>query len=411
MKEKMRLLRDFIVQHSKIAFPIIIIVVVAITVALALGAGNADESEPISSEPEVSSSTAETVMEEDVVPEIILEQNENGAIYTLVAIYYNAFANGDTQTIQTITDTIDDRELIKIEEFSKYVESYPTIEIYFKPGPIENSYVIYVYTQVTFYGHTQLVPGLETFYVCTDEAGNLYFNKSEMSDEVLEYIGTINLQDDVVELNNKVNAEYNDLMTNDEKLFEYLSEVAKQVDVATGERLAGVNQGSADGSGAGSDGTTDGSQSSGDGSSTAQDKVYGKATTTVNVRSSDSENADKLGKLTTGERVQITEHRANGWSQIVYNGKVGYVKSEYLQVEGNADGGSITGSTSGSNGDAIRTATATTNVNLRKEPSETATKLGVVVGGESLEVLSEYNGWSQVRYKGTIGYVKSDYIQ
>ena len=59
----------------------------------------------------------------------------------------------------------------------------------------------------------------------------------------------------------------------------------------------------------------------------------------------------------------------------------------------------------------IKTVKATTNVNLRKEASESASKLGVVIGGDSMDVLSEANGWTQVNYKGTVGYVKSEYVQ
>ena len=100
--------------------------------------------------------------------------------------------------------------------------------------------------------------------------------------------------------------------------------------------------------------------------------------------------------------MQVSEQRANGWSKIVFQGKDGYIKSEYLQME---EAGVDTGS------EGTNTVKATTNVNLRKEASESSDKIGVVVGGDSLEVLSEANGWTQVRYKGMVGFVKSEYVQ
>ena len=407
-KDRMRFLRDIVIKHSKVAFPVIMIAAVAATVALALGAGRVEEqmAESMESSMEESKDTIESsaaveITLDRVIPEVALQEMSEGAMYTLMATYYNALANGDVATIKNISNYVEDTEIIRIQELSKYIESYPLIEIYVKPGPIENSYVAYVYTHVTFFGHEDELPGLTAFYVCTDEAGNLYLNEGENPDDILEYISTVSLQDDVVELNNKVNAEYNELILNNNKLFEYLSELEKEVSKATGEALAaqyaetisensGADTGDQEVEG---DDTTEG---------TARGTVYATATTTVNVRSSDSEQADKLGKVVGGTRVQVSEQRANGWSKIVFQGKDGYIKSEYLQME---EAGVDTGS------EGTNTVKATTNVNLRKEASESSDKIGVVVGGDSLEVLSEANGWTQVRYKGMVGFVKSEYVQ
>lgn len=420
----MRFLRDTVIKHSKVAFPVIVIVAVAATVALALGAGRVEEQMAESmelsmeeSKETIESASMETTLDR-VIPEVALQEMSEGAIYTLMATYYNALANGDVATIKGISNYVEDTEVIRIQELSKYIESYPLIEIYVKPGPVENSYVAYVYTHVTFYGHEDEFPGLTAFYVCTDEEGSLYLNEGENPDDILEYITTISLQDDVVELNNKVNAEYNELILNNDKLFEYLSELEKEVSKATGEALAAQyaetkaenSQEQDSGAEAGEQGNVGDNADSADNEDnadnaiegTAQGAGYAIATTTVNVRSSDSEQADKLGKVTGGTRVQVSEQRANGWTKIVFQGKDGYIKSEYLQVEN---------ASSGTDSDGRNTVKATTNVNLRKEASETSDKIGVVVGGDSLEVLSEANGWTQVRYKGMVGFVKSEYVQ
>ena len=126
---------------------------------------------------------------------------------------------------------------------------------------------------------------------------------------------------------------------------------------------------------------------------------YATATTTVNVRSSDSERADKLGKVTNGTRVQVQEVRVNGWTKIVFEGKDGYIKSEYLQLEESAAGF-----------ETIGTVTATTNINVRSAASETAERLGVLAGGSTLDLIANENGWCKVKYNGQVGYVKSDYV-
>ena len=411
-KDKMRFLRDAVVRHSKVAFPIIVVAAVAVTVALALGAGRVEEQMQESQPEETVASTVEEVVLDQEDKEVPLEKKEIEGLYTLMATYYNALANGDVATIQTISNYVEDTEMIRIQELSKYIESYPMIDIYTKEGPAENSLIAYVYTYVTFYGYEQQIPGLMTFYVCTDESGNLYLNEGETAEEVLEYVKKVSLEDDVVELTNKINTEYNELLRNNLQLADYISELEREVSQATGEALAAqvaeTQASEATSEQTAEDGTaSEGEQPSGETGSeqtpAETGPVYAKATTTVNVRSSDSEQADKLGKVAGGTRVQVVEQLANGWSKIVFEGKDGFIKSEYLQVEGST--------ASNAGGDAIKTVKATTNVNMRKEASQDSEKIGVVVGGDTLEVLSEANGWSQVRYNGTVGYVKSEYLQ
>lgn len=55
-----------------------------------------------------------------------------------------------------------------------------------------------------------------------------------------------------------------------------------------------------------------------------------KATTTINVRVECSETANMSGQLTVDTSYKRNATYDNGWSQIVYNGAVAYVKSEYL---------------------------------------------------------------------------------
>lgn len=420
-KDRVRVVRDYIIRHSKVAFPIIVIAAVAVTVAVALNAGNGKAGMEETQSPEQTAATGESqeASLQRVVSDAPLEKNEDGAMYSLMATYYNALATGDVDTIRTISNYVEDTEEIRIQELSKYIESYPTIEIYTKPGPEENSYIAYVYSKVTFYGYEDQIPGLQTFYVCTDENGNLYFNEGETAEDILDYIKTVNLQDDVVELYNRVTVEYNDLMLENSKLFNYISELEQEVSKATGEALAAQIAESGSGEeGAQPSDTVPGTDQTGEAQAPAETTpseeqppaedtpVYAVATTNVNVRSSDSEQAEKLGKLVGSTQVQVLEQRPNGWSKILFDGQEGYVKSEYLYIDG-----SSTGTATGAGGDSLGTVTATTNINLRSGASETAEKIGVVVGGDSMELLSKDNGWCQVRYNGVVGFVKEDYVQ
>ena len=46
-----------------------------------------------------------------------------------------------------------------------------------------------------------------------------------------------------------------------------------------------------------------------------------KTTDVVNIRSSDSETADKVGKAQKGDEVIVLEQKINGWSKIIFNNK------------------------------------------------------------------------------------------
>lgn len=49
-------------------------------------------------------------------------------------------------------------------------------------------------------------------------------------------------------------------------------------------------------------------------------------------------------------------------------------------------------------------------LNLRQSPSTSATILGKISEGTTVTILCENNGWYQVNYQGTVGYVYSQYI-
>lgn len=412
MKEKGSAILEYILSHCKIIFPIALIAVVACTVIFALGARKGTEEVPqeISGEPLVESSSNED-LPSAVAEDVPLKPNEDGELYTLVATYYNATALGDTETLRGLYDVLPENSVIKIEETSKYIDYYSAIEIYTKDGPEEGSSIVCVFYRLLFVNHEEEFPGYETLYVCRDEQGGLYIkNEVSFTEEENNYIQAIAKQNDVVEFNNRVNTEYNDLLMGNPELLRYLEELNNHINVAVGERVA--QQEAAAGSaqdvpvepGNQEPPVTDSEGTPEPPAEPVPEEPagpqYATATTTVNVRSSDSEQADKLGKIAGGDTVQVQEVRVNGWTKIVYDGKDGYVKSEYLQMQESAAGAEVIG-----------TVTASTNINVRSAASETADRLGVLAGGESVELLENLDGWCKVKYNNQIGYVKADYVQ
>lgn len=401
-KEKIHSIGNYIIKHNKVVLPAVVVVAVAITVSVSLNLSNRHKE--AQQEAEIASAASETATE-TATEEVPLVANEEGAIYTLIATYYNAMATGDEETLRSVCDEISDKDMYRYVELSQYIDYYPTLEIYTKTGPEEGSVIAYVYYKISFVGHEEEVPGYQALYICTNDQGGLYIKRGENSEEVNEYIKTVSTQDDVVEFNNKITVEYNELMVDHPEVLQYISELDSQVSIAVGEKLANQVAGETQVAEAGTEeGSTDGqdTQTENGEQQEAEDQgpQYVTTTTTVNVRSSDSEQADKLGKVSGGTKLQVLEQRPNGWTKVDYEGKEGYIKTEFLQLAESA-----------AETETIGTVTATTNINVRASASETADRLGVLSGGDSAELVGTEGDWSKIKYNGQIGYVKSEYVQ
>ena len=379
-KEKIHSIGNYIIKHNKVVLPAVVVVAVAITVSVSLSLSNRHKE--AQQEAEIASAASETATE-TATEEVPLVANEEGAIYTLIATYYNAMATGDEETLRSVCDEISDKDMYRYVELSQYIDYYPTLEIYTKTGPEEGSVIAYVYYKISFVGHEEEVPGYQALY-----------KRGENSEEVNEYIKTVSTQDDVVEFNNKITVEYNELMVDHPEVLQYISELDSQVSIAVGEKLANQVAGETQVAEAGTEeGSTDGqdTQTENGEQQEAEDQgpQYVTTTTTVNVRSSDG-----------GTKLQVLEQRPNGWTKVDYEGKEGYIKTEFLQLAESAAGT-----------ETIGTVTATTNINVRASASETADRLGVLSGGDSAELVGTEGDWSKIKYNGQIGYVKSEYVQ
>lgn len=396
-KDKIHAIRDFLVRNSKIAFPVMVMVAVAVMVAVVLGMGNEDiNPDPDSESTPAAPSTSEML---EAAQEVPLVANEDSEIYSTIATYYNALATGDVETLKSICVGMSEEDLLRAEETAKYIDYYPELEIYTKQGPLENSVIAYVYFKLRFVNRDEEVPGWQGHHLCMNEQGGYYINKGTESEEVENYIAMVSGQNDVKEFDTSVNVEYTELLSSDPELLNYIAAVDARVTEAVGVRLA-QSEAPAD--------TPDDTQTEdGNGGEGGEDvppaeavTLYATATTTVNVRSSDSEKAEKMGKVSNGEKVEVLEQRVNGWTKVLYEGKEGFIKSEYLAVSEPVDASEVMG-----------TVTATTNVNVRMSPNETAERLGILTGGTTVDLLGREGDWCKVSYNGQVGYVKGEYVE
>jgi len=133
--------------------------------------------------------------------------------------------------------------------------------------------------------------------------------------------------------------------------------------------------------------------------------VYVETTTSVNMRLDNNTNARIICTLDEG-KYAICIATDNGWSLVSYDGKIGYIKSDYLRNCGQAS----YPYTLTSNVDIAYT---TANVNFRREPIvDKKNVISLIPKKSELEVIAVTNNeWLLVKYQGIIGYVKAEYTK
>ncbi len=376
-----------------------------------LGVEN-ETGEELPAPPEIGGSESETETEAAVF--IPLEMDAYPEINALFTAYYTAAAKGDIDTIQTLQENSSQTELLQIREKSKYMEGYEDIKCYTKPGPTADSFVVYVTYYARFTEIEQRVCGLSTYVVRRNEQGSYYIYDCENDEAMKEYRTNVTRQDDVVELFNQIQVEYNETVTSNEEISAFLTDLSSKLKAAVGDALAEAEK--QNGGGAPEE--------------TAAFTPYrAKANDVVNIRKSDSQNSESLGKAQVGEEFFVLENRANGWSRVEYKGGEAFIKSEFLDGEPPVSAETGTGAESGAEnntetGSTGNAASGNANVpdsgkfrlgdsvNVRKSPSQSADRIGVAYEGEEIEIIEKQSdGWTKVKFKGSTGYIKTEVLK
>ena len=412
-------LKDRAADHNRMLIPVALVLVSMAVCALALAAYRSRQD--ASAESASNAAAAETVQEQ--IPE--LEKNAHADVNALMRTYFDALADGDISTVSAVTSGLDATEQVQITELANYIDSYPAIDVYTKPGKEDGSYICFVVTQVRFKDRDELIPGMQTIYVCTNAQGGLYINEDESDQETVSYIRDISQQVDVVDLNNRVQEEYNALLASDSDLKQYITDTYHAIQVAVAEAL-GDAKGSSEAS---TSSTSSAAADKSDGESEAQSQEASalRATDVINVRKSDSEDADIIGQTERDKSYPLLEKKENGWSKISFDGQTGYVKTEYFteiaesgeagtdsQENAAADSGASDAETSSSSSSAASKTTqkAKTNdtVSIRSEASADSERVGTVWGGFEVTVLEKGDTWSKIEFNGTTGYIKNEFL-
>lgn len=138
----------------------------------------------------------------------------------------------------------------------------------------------------------------------------------------------------------------------------------------------------------------------------------------VRYRSTASVSGSILGVIPMGTTVSVTGIDS-GWYQLSYNGKTGYMRSDYITVTGAASAAAPSQNTQEESKPAEKTeaeqegkaGTVNNNyVNFRTGPATTYSVIRMLNTGTLVTVLGESNGWAKISYNGKTGYMSSQYI-
>lgn len=325
--------------------------------------------------------------------------------------YLDAIANKNLPYLKEHLFEISTNEIDNITVKSNYIDYYDNITCYTQEGYEDDSYYVYVTYDLHIVGFKEGVPSIIGFYYAKDSTG-VYriFKQDSMSSDVVENFYIAYMQQDVQNLYNQISLSYNETLESDEKLKDFMDgydELIKN-DLVTliAERIAEQK------------------------AKEEEEKVVEgpvveqvEAVTSVNVRASDSETAERLGTVGEGTVLTRLEAKLNGWSRVQYEGREAYIKTEYLNVVGGAvpeietqqvveNTTTTTTNKDDKNKTETKYVTANDNVNIRAEADIDSERVGFAYNGDKLELIEKLsNGWTKIKYNNKECYVKSDYVQ
>ena len=382
----------FVKNNIKVLAPVCLMAVTAIVTYVALSARGRN----VPADVPVTDPVVTTVEDPNAVPveeqPLVLTENTDSALADFFAGYYLCLSNGDVDTMETMVDSVETYDkLIKAEQ-SQYLD-YEIESIYCIPGYDPSRVIVFVVSNVTFNKYPEnKLPCYDGFNVSVEADGGFRIITGEVSQEEDDYIARVLACDDVIELGNRITTDYNDKITATPELLTYMKELDSVVSTEAGEKLAALNSGE-------EIQMPEIEQSDVSGNDEPEIQMA-TANQTVNVRVSDSMNADTMGQLRGGQSVEVVEIKGNGWSQINFEGKTGYVKSEYLTLDIDID--SVV---------TIGTVTATETLNIRASASTDGMVMGSFAKGTTARLVSEKDGWCEVVYNNKVVYLSSQYLE
>lgn len=360
------------------------------------------------------------------------ERDENEQVNELVTAYYGCYADGDTDSILEYAYPMSDSEKSYIQMYAGYVEEYQDIVCYTKTGAEDGSYIVSASFNVKYQDVDTVAPGLDFFYVRTDENGSLYidnvyspFNllhqEYSLDQAIVQLIQEYESGEDVISLQAGIQTSYEQALEKDPALRTMVEETLanaintwnteheaamQQQEEAAQQQIQQEQQAQEQQQQAQEQQQQiQEQQPQTDTVTETENRAWVYVNDTVNIRQEPNESSAVLASATRGSQVRQIATTSNGWVRVRTGDVEGYIKAEYISTEAassTSSGGSI------SDGQTIR---LTSSVNIRSAMSESSSRVGLAYAGESVTVVQSYGeGWCRVNWNGQTGYVRTDVL-
>lgn len=126
--------------------------------------------------------------------------------------------------------------------------------------------------------------------------------------------------------------------------------------------------------------------------------------TNLRVRSDVGTNYEIIGYLYNGQEVQVNAEKGD-WYRIAFSGREGYVSKSYVELNQSI----VTPvSTAYKKGQVVNITSA---LNIRQSASTSSAVIGTLKNADTFEIISNSNGWYNIKSQNVIGFVKSEYVK
>ncbi|SEK34798.1 SH3 domain-containing protein [Pseudobutyrivibrio ruminis] len=361
------------------------------------------------------------------------KKNNNSELTTLINNYYTAYAEGDTDTIATLATPVSDQEISYIAFYSQYIESFNDVQIYTKPGLTDNSYLVTTQVELKYNDIDTAAPGLDFFYVETNEDGKLFINNIygsfnqnnniyEMDTEISDLIAVYIRQQDLLDLKAEVDDAYESALESDANLSALMSDTLPAAIIQWNTDYTAQVEAAAEEAAKAEEEAAAAAEAEAQAAADAEEEANSYTGTTnakANVRSAADASSDKLGSLESGTQITIYGEEGDFY-KFDYNGTKAYITKDAVNVgdaeeettedtEDTEEEETTTNAAALTAGDKI---TLTSTVNIRSAMDSSASKVAVAYAGEEVEVVMSYaEGWTKVKYGKKEGYIRTDLLQ
>lgn len=135
-----------------------------------------------------------------------------------------------------------------------------------------------------------------------------------------------------------------------------------------------------------------------------KDRCLTTVSDSVNIRATASEDGELVGTL-AANGIALVKEKGDTWTKIASGNCEGYIKNDYLMF------GDDAGAYAEEHCSKLATITTET-LNVREQADGDSNCVTQIPGGQTYEVLSQSDGWTQLQIDDSVsGYVSSDYVE